>query len=68
MGGAEGVVDVDVAEGGEFFGKFGIVLFFLGVVAEVFEEQNFAGFGKHGLDFGADAIGRHFYWLFEQFA
>ncbi len=43
MGGAEGVVDIDVAQRGELFRKFGIVLFFFGMIAEVFEQQDFAG-------------------------
>ena len=60
VGGAEGVVDVDVAEGGEFLGEGGIVLFLLGVEAQILEEEDFAGGGLHGFDFGADAIGRHF--------
>ena len=37
MCGAEGVVDVDLAQGGQLFGEFGIVLLFLGVVAEIFQ-------------------------------
>ena len=59
MGGAEGVVDVEIAEGGEFLGEGGIVLLLFGVEAQIFEEEDFAGGGFHGLDFGADAIGRH---------
>src|SRR5271157_3468158 len=39
MGGAEGVVDVEVGERGELFRKSFVVLFFLGVKAEVFEQQ-----------------------------
>ena len=64
--GAERVVDVDVAEGGQFLGEGGIVLFFFGVEAQIFEQQHFAGRGLHGLHFGADAIGRHFDRAIEQ--
>ncbi len=60
MGGAECIVDVDVAESGELFREAGIVGLFFGVIAEIFEKQHFAGFGQHGFDFGADAVGREF--------
>jgi hypothetical protein len=60
VGAAEGVVDVDVAEDGELLGEVGVVGFFFGVEAEVFEQQGLAGFevgGEFGCDF-ADAVRR----------
>ena len=61
MRGTERVVDVEVAQRGEFLGERGIVLLFLGMEAEVFEQQDFAGLRLHGFDFRPDAIGRHLY-------
>ena len=43
MRGAEGVVDVDLAEGGEFLGELGVVLFFFGVEAQVLKQQDLTG-------------------------
>jgi hypothetical protein len=44
VGGAEGVVDIDVAELGELFGE-GLIAFFLFFIeAEVFQQQHLAGF------------------------
>ena len=62
MGGAEGVVHVDLAEGGEFFGKPGVVGLFLGVKADVFEEQDLAvpETGRGGFGFRADTIADEF--------
>ena len=57
--GTERVVDVDVAQGGEFFGEGRVVLLLLGVEAEVLQQQDFAGLGQHRFHFGADAIGGH---------
>ena len=62
--GAERVVDVEVAQRGEFLGERRIVLLFLGMEAQILEQQDFAGRGLHGLDFGPDAIGRHLYGTF----
>ena len=67
MRGAEGVVHIDVAEFGELLGEGGIVLFFFLMEAEIFQQQNFAGRGQHGLDRGPDAIGREFDGAAEQF-
>ena len=53
MRGAEGVVDVDVAQRGEFFGEGRVVLFFLGMEAQVLQQQHFAGRGLHGFHFAA---------------
>jgi len=58
MGGAEGVVDVDVGQRGEGLGEGRIVGFFFGVVTQVFKQQYLAGLelaGKVGGDF-ADAV------------
>ena len=59
VGAAEGVVDVDVAEAGEFFGECGIVGLFFRVEAEVFEQERLAGFevGGHLAGDCADAVG-----------
>ncbi len=65
--GAERVVDVHVAQGGQFLRKLRVVFLLFRVIAEVFEQQNFAGFGQHGLDLGADAIGSHPDGLAQQF-
>ena len=43
VGAAEGVVDVDVAEGGELLGEGGVVGLLFGMEAEVFEQQGLAG-------------------------
>ena len=42
VGGAESVVDIDIAQLGEVLGEIGVVLFLLLVEAEVFQEQNLA--------------------------
>ena len=58
VGGAEGVVDVDVAELGQLLGEVGIVLFFFLVKAEVFQQQDFAvrSVGGGLFHFRTDAI------------
>ena len=65
VGAAEGVVDVDVAERGEFFGEGRIVGLFFGVEAEVLEQEGLAGFevGGHLAGDDADAVGREGYVL-----
>ena len=57
MGGAEGVVAVNIAEFGEGFGEVGIVLFFFLVEAEIFQEENFAILERIGGLFGGKADG-----------
>ena len=60
MGAAEGVVDVDIAEAGKLLREAWVVGLFLGMEAQVFEQQHLAGFelARHlGGDL-ADAIGR----------
>ena len=54
---------------GELFGKFGIVLFFLGMEAEIFQESNFAvfGFGYHFVGFGAYTVRRKMHRHAKQF-
>ncbi len=42
MGSREGVVDVDIAVGGQCFGKGGVVLLFRLVETGVFEQQDIA--------------------------
>ena len=58
MGGAESVVDVDVAEFCQLCGEVGIVLFFTLVEAEVFEQEHVAVAEIIGgfLDGDADAV------------
>ena len=65
MSAAEGVVDVDVAEAGELFRERGIVGFFFGMEAEVFEQERLAGFevGGHFAGDCADAVGGEGYVL-----
>ena len=43
MGGAEGVVDVNIGDGGEFLGEGGVVGLFFVVVADVFQKEHVAG-------------------------
>ena len=57
MGGSERVVDINLNAGGELLGEGRIVLLFLGVEAQVFEQHDFAG--SRFRDVGADAIQRH---------
>jgi hypothetical protein len=65
VGAAEGVVDVDVAEAGEFFGEDRIVGFFFGMEAEVLEQKGLAGFevGGHFAGDYAYAVRREGYVL-----
>ena len=58
MGGAEGVVDVNVGQFGEQLGEVGVVLFLFLVEAEIFQEQDFAVLEGGGelFDGGADAV------------
>jgi len=60
VAGAERVVDVNVGEGGEFRGEFGVALLFARLETEVFENDDVA-VGQRG-DFrfrvGADGVGR----------
>ncbi len=57
---AEGVVDVDIGQRGQRLGEGRIVGFFLGVEAQVFQQQHLAGLELAGHLAGhfADAIGR----------
>ncbi len=60
VAGAEGVVDVEVAERGDLRGEGGVALLLLGVEAEVLEEDDFAGL-QRGAGLGdrrADAVGQ----------
>jgi hypothetical protein len=59
VGGAERIVDIEFGEGGELGGELGIVGFFFGVEADVFEEADLTVFeGVGGLDhIRADDIG-----------
>jgi hypothetical protein len=59
MGGAEGVVDVDIGELGEFLAEGVVVGFFFVIIAEVFEQGDFAILEFRGGFLGdfADAIG-----------
>ena len=55
MGGAEGVVDVDVGVDGERLGELRVVLLLLGVEAEVLEQDHLAGLEPRDGVLGADA-------------
>src|SRR5208282_812932 len=59
MGRAEGVVDVELGERGQLPGEILVVLFFLGVEAQVFEQQRLAllELKSHFFGFGTDALG-----------
>ena len=58
MGGAEGVVDVDLGQGRELIGEGGIVLLLPGMEAEVLEQDDLAGVhvADQLLDLRADAV------------
>ena len=59
VGGAEGVIDIDIAQVGELFGEVVVVLFFFGMEAKIFEKEGLPGFevvGHFRGDF-TDAIG-----------
>ena len=75
MGGAKGVVNVDLGEGGELFGEGWVVGFFFRMEAEIFQEQNLAGLelagkfrgnvtnavgGKADIDVEADVVVEQF--------
>ena len=70
VGGAEGVVDVDLGAAGEGLGEAGLVGFLGGVKAGVFQQQHLAGLqgGAQGGDFLADAIRGEHHHLAEDFA
>ncbi len=57
VGGAEGVVDVDLSQGSELFGETGVVLLLLGEEADVLKQHDITvGHRAHlGLSIGADA-------------
>ena len=59
MGGAEGVVDVEIAEACELFGEGWVVGLLAGVEAEILEKEGLAGLEIAGelLSDGADAVG-----------
>ena len=59
MRGAERVIDVEVAQGGQLLTECGVVLLFLGVEAQVLQQQDLARSGFQGCDLGPHAIGRH---------
>ncbi len=68
MRGAEGVVDVDVAERGQSFGKGLVVLFFLRMETQVLQQQHVARLhrGDHLLDRRADAVRRESHFLAQE--
>ena len=69
VAGAEGVVDVEVAERGDLLGEGGVALLLLGVEAEVFEQDHVAGL-ERGAGLGdrrADAIGQEADRFLQQF-
>ena len=67
---AKGVVDVNVGAARQLLGEIGVVRFFGGVEAGVFQNQHFAGLqrGTQSSHFDADAIGSKFHGLAEDFA
>ncbi len=60
MGGGEGVIHIDVGQGGEPAREAGIVGLLLGVKAQVLEQHHLARLegGRGGLHLGPDAIGQ----------
>ena len=60
VGRAEGVVDVKLGGAEELLGEGGIVLFLLGMEADIFQEEDIARLegGAELVGFGADAVGR----------
>ena len=63
---AEGVVHVHVAQRGQLFRKLGVVLLFLRMETQVFEQQHFAGRRQHRLHCRSDAVRRHRHGLCQQ--
>src|ERR1039457_6512149 len=59
MGGAEGVIDVELGKLCELLGKILIILFFFSVEAEIFKQQSlaFLELERHFFGFGPDALG-----------
>src|ERR1035438_5417248 len=59
MGGAEGVIDVELGKLCELLGNILIILFFFGVKAEIFKQQSlaFLELERHFFGFGPDALG-----------
>ena len=59
VGGAEGIVDVNLGGTEKFLSEGRIVLFFFGMEADIFEKKYFAGFegGARLVGFGTDAVG-----------
>ena len=70
VGGAEGVVHVNIGKGGQLGSETGVVLLFFSEEAHVFEQHHIAfGHGCHlGFGFGADAAVGFHYGLAEQLA
>ena len=67
MGRSEGIVHVDIAQGGQLLRKSRIVLLLLGMESQVLEQQNLAGFGAQLFHVRPCAIGRHLDRLAQQF-
>ena len=59
MGGAEGVVDVDLGQAGQLLREAGVVGLLLGMEAQVLEQEHLARpqTARSRLDRGADAVG-----------
>src|SRR5208282_4974903 len=59
MGGAEGIIDVELGELCELLGKILVILFFFGVEAEVLKQQGlaFLELERHLFGLGPDALG-----------
>ena len=68
VGGAEGVVDVNVSEVGKLASEGRIVLFFFGVEADVFEQDNLAWLQTVAccFDLRTDAVGEELNVLLQQ--
>ena len=44
VGGAEGIIDINIAQAGQRFGEVGVAGFFFGMEPEIFQQQDIAGF------------------------
>ena len=67
MGRAKGIIDIDICQGSESLRKPSIVLLFLLVKAEIFQQDNPMGRVAHDSpDFLADAIRSQHHWSLQQ--
>ena len=68
VGSAEGIIDKDIRQAGQGFGKIGLVGFFFGMKTQVFKEDNLFFRTAYGaLDRVTHAVIQHFNFFIKQF-